>query len=398
MIKVKFLFIFSLFLFFSCGEDPIIVEKPKAILDLPEIPHNYSNIQFPNTFTEYVFSFDNTPTDNQMTDEGATLGRVLFYDKKLSFNNTISCASCHLQEFGFADGKEKSIGFEDGLTRRNSIGFANVRFYKDIHFFWDYRAGTLEEQVLMPIQDPVEMGMTLEGVVEKIAALEYYNSLFEDAFGSEIVTSDKIAKALAQFVRSIYSFDSKYDEGIQITGNIFLDFPNFTAQENMGKDVFNGKLTPEAIGTCATCHLPNAFPLHFTNEVPGNSNQVILSGSETHNIGLDAGIDVDDNGEGEFFNIPALYGHFKTSSLRNIELTAPYMHDGRFATLEEVVEHYSKGVEAHPTLSGHMKNGEGEPRLLDLTDEEADALVAFMKTFTDYELINDKKFSDPFVE
>lgn len=250
----------------------------------------------------------------------------------------------------------------------------------------------------MPFQDPVEMGMTLNGVIEKVKSLDYYKPLFINAFGNEEVTSDKISKALSQFVRSIYSFNSKYDVGIQATNNIFEDFPNFTPQENLGKDIFNGKLTPEAIGTCVTCHLPNATPLHYATPVPENANQVVFSGSNTDNIGLDEDINVEDNGEGEFFEIPALYGHFKTPSLRNIELTGPYMHDGRFETLEEVVEHYSTEVKDHPNLSAHMKNSFGEPRLLNLTTQEEAALVAFMKTLTDYDMINDVKYSNPFIE
>jgi len=399
--KLLIVFILSIFLF-SCNSDDandtIIDENDySGVYNLPAIPFNYSNPNFPDTFTPYVFGFNNTPTDNPTTDNGVTLGRVLFYDKQMSFNNTKACASCHFQEFGFSDNVAKSEGFEGGHTFRNSMGFANAGFYAAENFFWDHRAATLEDQVLMPIQDPVEMGMNLEDLVEKIGALDYYNPLFENAFGNKTVTSNKIAKALSQFVRSIYSYNTKYDEGIEITNNIFIDFPNFTTEENLGKDIFNGKLTPGAIGTCITCHMPNATPLHFEQAIPDNANQVIFSGAEPDNIGLDDTIDVEDNGVGAFLGIPSLYGHFKTPSLRNIEITGPYMHDGRFETLEEVVEHYSTGVLAHPYLSAHMKDGDGEPRHLNLTPEESAALVAFLKTLTDYELINDEKFSDPFV-
>lgn len=382
----------------SCANDDIAIEGYSNIYDLPEIPYNYSDPNFPDTFTPYVFGFDNTPTDNTITDDGVTLGRVLFYDKKMSINNTISCASCHKQELGFSDDIPKSLGFDGEHTFRNSMGFANAGFYAAENFFWDHRAATLEDQVLMPIQDEVEMGMTLETLVPKIGALEYYNPLFENAFGDSQVTSDRISKALSQFIRSIYSYNSKYDKGIEATNDIFVDFPNFTEEENLGKDIFNGKLTPDAIGTCITCHLPNNVPLHFDQPIPPNANQVIFSGAEPDNVGLDIDLNVEDNGVGVVLGIPSLYGHFKTPSLRNIELTGPYMHDGRLETLEDVVEHYSTGVLAHPYLSAHMMNGEGEPRHLDLTPEESAALVAFMKTLTDYELINDEKFSDPFVE
>ena len=382
----------------SCNSDDEVVEGYSNIYNLPSTPYNYSDPNFPNTFTPYVLGFDNTPSDNALTDDGVTLGRVLFYDKNMSANNTVSCASCHEQELGFSDDVEKSEGFEGEHTFRNSMGFANAGFYSAENFFWDHRAATLEDQVLMPIQDEVEMGMTLEGLVAKIEALEYYNPLFENAFGSTVVTNDRISKALSQFVRSIYSYNTKYDQGIEVTMDIFSDFPNFTAEENLGKDIFNGKLTPGAIGTCITCHMPNNVPLHFDQPIPDNANQVIFSGAEPDNVGLDIDLNVEDNGVGAVLGIPSLYGHFKTPSLRNIELTGPYMHDGRLATLEDVVEHYSTGVLAHPYLSAHMKNGEGEPRHLDLTPEESAALVAFLKTLTDYELINDEKFSDPFID
>ncbi len=393
------LLIAGLLVFSSCKNDTLLQENDyEAILELPDTPFNYSNVNFPDSFTDYVFTFDNTPQDNPITDAGATLGRVLFYDKNMSVNNTISCASCHVQELGFSDPNAKSTGFEGGHTFRNSMGFANAGFYKPERYFWDQRAATLEEQTLIPIQDEVEMGMTLSELTQKMSDLEYYKPLFKDAFGDETITSERISKALAQFIRSIYSFNSKYDIGIAQTGNIFEDFPNFTTEENLGKDVFNGKLTPEAIASCVTCHLPNNEPLHYALPLPENLNQVIFSGGEPDNIGLDDSINVPDNGWGAFLGIETLYGHFKTPSLRNIALTAPYMHDGRFETLEEVVEHYSTGIKAHPYLSAHMKDSQGNPRHLNLTEEEKAGLVAFLKTLTDYELITDEKYSDPFIE
>jgi cytochrome c peroxidase len=399
-VEINFILILLVMVLLSCKQDDdnTYSDDYSDILELPEVPFNYSNPSFPNTFTDYVFSFDNTPTDNPITDDGATLGRVLFYDKNLSINNKISCASCHLQEYGFSDNRVKSLGFNDGETFRNSIGFANAGFYSAERFFWDHRAATLEEQVLMPIKDDIEMGMTLDVLIEKLNELDYYNPLFTNAFGSQLITPDRISKALSQFIRSIYSYGSKYDIGIQATKNIFLDFPNFTPLENIGKDVFNGKRTPEAIGTCVTCHLPNADPLHYELPIPEGANQVIFSGAEPDNVGLDDTIDVEDNGVGEFLGVLTLYGHFKTPSLRNIEVTGPYMHDGRLATLEDVVEHYSTEVKAHPYLSAHMKNSKGEPRHLDLTEEESAGLVAFMKTLTDHDMLNDEKYSDPFKE
>jgi cytochrome c peroxidase len=386
-----------LVLSFSCKNDNP-EDDYSNIYNLPNTPFNYSNINFPITFTDYVMSLDNTPNDNPITDAGATLGRVLFYEKNLSFNRTIACASCHLQEFAFADPQAKSDGFEGGKTGRNSMNIVNSGFYQPENFFWDHRANTLEDQVLMPFQDPIEMGMTLELVVERVSSLDYYKPLFNNAFNSEEVTSDKISKALAQFVRSIYSFNTKYDSGIEATRNIFVDFPNFTVQENMGKDIFNGKLTPETNGTCAFCHMANVNTLHFSSIPDLNDNQVVFSGLRTDNIGLDerAGGDSDD-GVGNISHNESDNGQFKTTSIRNIELTAPYMHDGRFVTLEEVVEHYSTGVKDHPNLSDHMINPDETPRNLNLTEEEKTALVAFLKTLTDHEMITDEKYSDPFI-
>lgn len=143
--------------------------------------------------------------------------------------------------------------------------------------------------------------------------------------------------------------------------------------------------------------MPNATPLHYEQDIPEGANQVIFSAAEPDNVGLDIDINVEDNGYGANIGILSFYGHFKSPSLRNIEVTGPYMHDGRMNTLEEVVEHYSTGVLAHPYLSAHMKDGNGDPRHLDLTPEESEALVAFLKTLTDHVLINDPKFSDPFV-
>ena len=386
---------------FSCKEDNVIepISEFSDIYNLPNTPYNYSNVIFPETFTtQTVINIDNTPANNPTTDNGATLGRVIFYDKNLSFNRTVSCSSCHIQELGFADATAKSLGFEGGHTRRNSMHLVNARFYEPNKFFWDHRTNSLEEQVLMPFQDGLEMGMTLALLVERVS-VPYYKPLFQKAFGNEEITSDKISKALAQFIRSIVSFNTKYDIGIQTTNNIFEDFPNFTAQENMGKAIFNGKLTPEVNGTCAFCHIFNNENLHFSTTPSSVANQVIFSSERMDNIGLDenshGGVD---NGLGEITEIEADNGLFKAPSLRNIALTAPYMHDGRFETLEEVVEHYSTGVKNHPQLSDHLINGEdGTARHLNLTTEESAALVAFLKTLTDEVMINDEKYTDPFV-
>lgn len=369
---------------------------------LPEADYNYANPNFPASFTPFVFDvLDNTPADNPVTDAGATLGRVLFYDKHLSANNTTSCASCHLQELGFAEPKTVSEGFEGGHTTRNSMGLVNNRFFEPGKYFWDNRAATLEEQVLMPIQDQIEMGLTLEELIEKLEDLDYYADLFENAFGSKEITTDRVSKALAQFIRSMVSYESKYDEGLAQVDNMFEDFPNYTAQENLGKSIFNGSLNNASFqGNCANCHMNNdGISMRQSNADNIPSQALFVMVVSPRNNGLDSTFNVEDLGMGTALNEPQANGAFRPSSLRNIELTAPYMHDGRMATLEEVVEHYSSGVLPHPNLSFPMlKNFDGTPFHLNLSQQEKDALVAFLKTLTDYEFITDEKFSNPFEE
>ncbi|MCB9713940.1 MAG: cytochrome-c peroxidase [Myxococcales bacterium] len=333
---------------------------------------------------------DNTPSDNEITDAGATLGRVLFYDRTLSANHTISCSSCHGQANGFTDTATFSEGFDGGLTGRNSMSIANARFYAPGHFFWDERADTLEDQVLMPIQNEVEMGLTLEELVDRVSAQPYYPALFEDAFGDPDVDTQRISWALAQFVRSISSYRSPWDEGIEAGGTPGGPFPNYSAQENRGKDVFFGP------GRCAVCHLGQPGP----PPPPGAPlpNVAIFMLNEAANNGLDAALVNDDNGLGDVTGDPGLNGVFKSPSLRNVELTAPYMHDGRFSTLREVIDHYDSGVEDHPNLDPRLRAPDGSPQRLNLSEADKDALEAFLRTLTDDALIEDPRFSDPFRE
>lgn len=357
---------------------------PFEILDqtpvLPPTPFNYANQATPAYLNVGpIRDQDNTPANNPVTDEGATLGRVLFYDKNMSANNTISCASCHKQADGFADPAAFSLGFDGGLTGRNSMGLANARFYEPGSFFWDQRAATLEDQVLMPIQDHVEMGMTLEDLVEKLSLINYYGELFTDAYGDPNITSERISQSLAQFIRSMVSFNSKFDIGrAQAGGNVNLgntNFANFTAAENLGKNLFFSNRT-----NCGACHGTETFA------APGPR---------------DNGLDLvsEDNGIGGVTGNANENGLFKVNSLKNIAITAPYMHDGRFETLEEVIEHYNSGVQNHPNLSPQLRGGggrQGQPRRLNLSQAEKDALLAFLETLTDEVMIRDDKFSDPF--
>lgn len=334
---------------------------------LPATPFAYADarIGLPAQFTTRgpgtILAADNTPPANPVTDAGATLGRVLFYDRRLSTNGTVACASCHQQANGFSDPARLSMGFKGGQTGRHAMGLANARYYNRGRFFWDERAGTLEDQVLTPIQDGTEMGMTLPALEAKLAATDFYPALFRDAFGTTQVTQQRISLALAQFVRSMSSYRSKYDRAFT---NGQLDFAAvLTPQEERGRQIYVG------VGRCDGCH--------------GTDAQVL---NNINNNGLDA--TVTDPGAGG--------GRFKAPSLRNIALRAPYMHDGRFTTLRQVVEHYDNGVQANPNLAPALTAANGLPRRLNLSEADKQALVAFLGTLTDEAMIADPKFSDPF--
>ncbi|MEJ0088468.1 MAG: cytochrome c peroxidase [Limisphaerales bacterium] len=345
---------------------------------LPATSFNYAVPVLPASFSvNPILAEDNMPATNVTSNPGAMLGRVLFYDKRLSTNQTISCASCHVQANGFSDPRQFSIGYDGRPGTRNAMGLSNARWYQRRHFFWDERAATLEDQTLQPIQNPVEMAMTLDALTDRLAGEPFYTNLFAQAFGSPAVTTSRISLALAQFVRSIISTQSKYDLGV--TNN----FANFTPQENLGRQIFLGQVgNPPA--TCAACHSTD----NFVPTITLNNN-----GLEFPFVDLRVG---------GVTGVAAQNGLFKVPSLRNIELTAPYMHDGRFTNLEQVVEFYNSGVVNNPNLSPPLRmptppgQPPGPPLRLNLSPPQKAALVAFLKTLTDTNLVTDAKLSDPF--
>ncbi len=380
----------------STGDDEPADGYPPQVLDhldLPWPPYDYQPDLPAHFTTAQVMGLDNTPADNLTTDAGATLGRVLFHDRALSSNETIACASCHGQATGFSDTATFSEGFEGGHTGRNSMGLANSRFYAPGSFFWDERADTLEQQVLMPIQDPVEMGLPLDALVDRVQSQPYYPALFEQAFGDSRVDTDRIAAALAQYVRSIVSYRTEWDEGIAAAGNPMADFPNYDPQQNLGKALFFGQ------ARCAVCHLDAAGP-PAPGMPPGMppGNLAVFMLDAPANNGLDADPNGEDNGVGDVQGDAQQNGDFKSPSLRNVAQTGPYMHDGRFETLEQVVEHYDSGVQDHPNLDPRLRNPQGQPQRLNLSEAERLALVAFMETLTDDALATDPRFDDPFRE
>ncbi len=348
----------------------------------PDNLANYANQAIP----AYI-NRDNTNT-NPITNAGATLGRVLFYDKKLSSNNTISCASCHQQAHAFGDGLVASNGV-NGVTTRHTMRLINARFGFEPQFFWDERAETLEAQTTQPIQNHTEMGFSgangdqgMPELIAKLQAVDYYQELFTIAYGDATVTETRIQNALAQFVRSITSFDSKYDIGRAQVANNNAPFPNFTAQENQGKQLFtaaptfdgNGNRTGGGVG-CAGCHAAPEFDIN-----PDSQNNGV-----TTTIDPALTIDLDNT---------------RAPSLRDIvkkdgTLNGPFMHDGIFPTLDAVIEHYNADIEPNRRLDPRLSPG-GHVQRLNMTDDEKAALKAFLMTLGGENVYTDAKWGDPF--
>ena len=344
------------------------VASTSRTLRLPHVPYRYADIELPAHFTAPAAKqFDNTPPDNPVTDHGATLGRVLFYDTRLSANNTISCGSCHVQAHAFVDPNRVSRGFAGGQTDRHAMSLVNLRYHPRARFFWDERGGNLEDMVLLPVENRIEMGQDVAQLPSILGRDTRYPELFRQAFGDPEISRVRIARALAQFLRSMVSYQSKYDEGRASASSGADDFANFTTQENRGKALFRRN--------CSICHLENQ-EAHF----------VMV---DAVNNGLDEGTRDTDGGVGDITLSPGDMGQFKSPSLRNVEFTTPYMHDGRFTTLEAVIDHYSSGGKNHPNKDIRIQP-------LNFTDSEKAALVAFLKTLTDRKFLTDPKFSDPF--
>lgn len=336
---------------------------------------NYAAQPLPAYFDETVAALDNSPADNPANDRVATLGRVLFYDLRLSTNNRASCASCHQQRFGFTDPMRFSNGISSAATTdAHAMRLGNARYWKPGTAFWDRRAASIEAQVSDPIHSLVELGWggaagNIDDLIRKMGSTADYPELFAWAYGDRTITEPRMQRALAQFVRAMIPHHSRWDEGYAQVFSpaapnraLDIDLPNFTAQENRGRHLFMAEKGQGGVG-CAACHMPPTFALS----------------ADARSNGLDAG-------EKRLFKAP---------SLRDVGLTGPYMHDGRFATLAEVVDFYDHGVQQGPALDPRLRHDE-KPQRLNLSEQDRAALVAFLMTLSDRAMVSDPRFSDPF--
>ena len=312
------------------------------------------------------------PDDNPATEQGVKLGRMLFYEPALSANNKMSCSTCHQQKLAFTDGKRFSEGADGQLQPRSTMALENLLWVR--HFFWDGRVEGLEQQAGVPLTSEHEMGQSLTISAQKLEEKGMYKQLFVDAFGNDSITGEKIIKALAQFKRTLISANAAYDKYLR------KEYAP-TQSELRGIGLFFGEMEGGITKNagCAHCH---AGPKTF-NEL-------------FHNNGLDSTFN--DVGREKVTGQQIDKGRFRVVSLRNIALTAPYMHDGRFKTLAEVLDHYNDHIVSSLTLSPFLKTGPGDgtPQMLGLSSQDKQDLLAFLNMLTDSTFITDKKFANPF--
>jgi cytochrome c peroxidase len=375
------------------GGEPIVPDPYTAVkaafganIDLANLA-NYAN----QTRPAYLNPVKDNTGGNTITNAKASLGRVLFYDKNLSIDNTVSCGSCHKQQFAFSDTDIASLGVAGGTTGRHSMRLVNSRFAVEAKFFWDERAASLEQQTTKPVQDHAEMGFSgqsgrpaLSNLLTKLQAIGYYNELFKFVYGDITVTEARLQECMAQFVRSIQSFDSKYDAGRVQVPNDGAPFPNFTAQENMGKQVFLTPAVFNAAGVrtsggagCNGCHNAPEFDID-----PNTRNNGIIG-----KIG-GGGIDI------TVTRAPSLRDVANAAGIEN----GPLMHTGNLATLQNAVGHYNaiNIAPGNTNLDPRLTPG-GMGQQLNLNAQEMSGLVAFLKTLSGTNVYVDKKWGNPFL-
>jgi len=364
------------FIFTSMGDIPVLPTKAYAYSDveMPEHLFNAPEDDVPSGYEPVDVSPD---AFENINDDVATLGRVLFYDEKLSALENISCGSCHLQEKSFADDGKFSEGI-DAPTLRNSMHLNDIAWTSNERFFWHMKESTLRETILLPLTDDNEIGANMDDIVVKLNETSYYPELFEKAFGGSYISEERIITALEQFLNSMHTFNSKFDKEAE------NDFAGLTSSELRGLELFSEN--------CGSCHTQGA---HDVSEFTGGSGNIFIN-IETPTLQILPNIfnnglpkDQEDEGAGSWNED---YDQlFKIPTLRNIELTGPYMHDGRFETLEEVVDHYSSDAKENIWSIGLIPDGG-----FNFSDTDKKDLVAFMKILTDKEFTEDPKWSDPF--
>lgn len=393
-ILLRTAFLFSLLFLTSCTKDEATTSASAlpasetltktfgTAVNMNALP-NYAAQPVPTYITR-----DNTG-GNVITNAKATLGRVLFYDKHLSTNNTISCASCHLQQFAFSDTASASVGV-NGTTGRHAMRLVNSRFSNEVKFFWDERASSLEQQTTRPMQDHKEMGFSgadgdpsLNDLIAKLQALDYYKELFTAVYGDAVISEARMQECLAQFIRSIQSFDSKYDVGRAAAGNDQVPFTNFSVQENNGKNLFFAPPQFDGSGTriaggagCAGCHAGPEFDID-----PRSLNNGVIGS-------FAGGTDL------IVTRAPSLRDVVKADGSSN----GPFMHIGLSNQLITVINHYNKINPAGNTNLDSRLRPAGNPQNLNLTQQEKDALIAFIRTLAGTNVYTDTKWSDPFVK
>ena len=355
----------------SCKEPSGPSEDPAG--DLTDIPYNpvAYDLVVPDGYPEMEI-----PADNPMTVDGVELGRFLFWDPILSADNSMSCGSCHFPAGGFTDTLPVSVGIDGIPGRRSSMALMNVGYFYE-GLFWDGRSTTLEEQALLPVEDPIELHNQWPNVVQKFKDHSFYPEMFRKAFGidnTSDITKELAAKAIAQFERSMVSSgQSKYDRQRTEAG-VF-----FTPEEAEGFELFRNELGMHP--GCTHCHSSNNHL--FTNDEYHN-NRIDSVGPDYEDL-----VNFEDWGLGEVTGDQFDNGKFRVPSLLNIMVTQPYMHDGRFQTMSEVLDHYSSG--GFPAF-----NDSPDQTPFPLSEDEKEKLIIFLETLTDHEFLNNEAYSDPF--
>ncbi|MCX6262949.1 MAG: cytochrome-c peroxidase [Bacteroidetes bacterium] len=383
----------------SCSKRDTVVVAPSTSVTLTDpyaaIKATFGTEINPLSWTNYAgqthpdYIVKDNGINNPIINAKATLGRVLFYDKSLSVTNTVACANCHKQEFAFSDSAQASQGVLGGTTDRHSMRLINTRFAEEVHFFWDERAATLEAQTTQPIVAHNEMGFSgvsgrdnLTTLLAKLQGIDYYKELFTAVYGDVTVTEPRLQECLAQFIRSIQSFDSRFDSGRAQVNNDRTNFPNFTTEENTGKSLF---ITPPVFDAnsirisgglgCNACHRAPEFDID-----PNSKNNGVIASISGASVDISV------------TRSPSLRDVVNANGVTN----GPLMHSGVIKNLGTVIAHYAAGIVNNANLDGKLKPNGRNVQQLNLQTGESAAIIAFMKTLTGKNVYTDKKWASPF--